>query len=238
MARQNFIKNFLKIMKIYSRKSIWRSAKTEDKPKNKLIKKAIKALAVLLELLAVSLIIYLIFAPVYPIVKYYFQNRLAPANGQVFASAAATIRLANEIIKQPPKNEYANRLVIAKIGVNAPIIKSLNADYALSRGIWLSAANSSPGENGNAVMSGHRFKYLPPNNLTLYLLDKLKKGDIISAYWNKKVFHYQVTESKIVEPTNLSILEQTKKPIITLYTCEPVFSQKNSLVVIAELMAN
>ncbi|MCK5459961.1 sortase [Candidatus Parcubacteria bacterium] len=132
--------------------------------------------------------------------------------------------------------EYNNRVIIAKIGVNAPIIDSSNEDWALSHGAWRIPGSSSPDKAGNTVITGHRFKYLPPSNLTFYLFHKLEIGDIILAVWEQKKYYYKINEIKIVSPRDLSILEKTEKPTLTLFTCDPIYSQKNRLVIIAELI--
>jgi sortase A len=106
----------------------------------------------------------------------------------------------------------------------------------LSQGAWRLPETSTPDLGSNTVISGHRYKYLPPNNLTFYLLDKLAAGDIINVVWKNKEYDYRVRESKIVPPTQISILDPTEEPILTLFTCDPIFSEKNRLVVTADLI--
>ena len=137
---------------------------------------------------------------------------------------------------QSEYNISTNRVIIAKIGVNAPIIDSASEDLALSRGAWRIPGSSTPDKAGNTVITGHRFKYLPPSNLTFYLFNKLKTGDIVSVIWQKKDYYYKIKEIKTVNPRDLSILEKTEKPTLTLFTCDPIYSQKNRLVIIAELI--
>jgi sortase A len=97
--------------------------------------------------------------------------------------------------------------------------------------------SSTPDQGGNTVITGHRFKYLPPNNLTFYLFDKLAAGDIISVIWHEQEYYYRIKETKIVDKTETSILNQTREPILTLFTCHPIYSEENRLVVIAEPVA-
>jgi len=81
-------------------------------------------------------------------------------------------------------------------------------------------------------MVGHRFQYTTGPN-TFYLLDKLSIGDEISVYWNKIKYRYSVSHISIVEPTQLEIEAATDYPILTLYTCTPLWTAKNRLVVVA-----
>jgi sortase A len=201
-------------------------------------KKLQKALAILLELLAVGLIIYLIALPLYPKIIYE-----AKMNNEQIKEEAKDIIKAEEAVRDfkssLPTSDFAvspNRLIIKKIGVNAPIVLTKNSEYGLSLGSWHVPESSTPDHGSNTVLTGHRFKYLPPNNLTFYNLDKLEAGDIISVIWQGKDYFYKVREQKIVSPEDLFILNDTKEPILTIYTCDPIYSQKNRLVVISELI--
>ena len=128
------------------------------------------------------------------------------------------------------------RLLIPSIGVDSPIIEGAD-DSALNRGSWLIPGTSTPDQGGNTVISGHRFKYLPPNNTTFYLLDKLQPGDDIQVQWNEKLYHYRVTNSRDVQPEQVEILDNTTDARLTLFTCTPILSTARRLVVTAELVS-
>ena len=89
---------------------------------------------------------------------------------------------------------------------------------------------------GNTVITGHRFKYLPPHNLTFYLFHKLEAGDIFSVIWNEQDYYYRIKEVKIVDKTEVSILDSTEEPTVTLFTCHPIYSTEQRLVVVGELI--
>jgi sortase A len=103
-------------------------------------------------------------------------------------------------------------------------------------GAWRVPESSTPDKGGNTVITGHRFKYLPPSNLTFYLLDKMETGDIISVVYKEKEYYYRVKEIKIVDKTELSILAPTKEPILTIFTCHPIYSTEKRLVVTGDLI--
>ncbi len=127
-----------------------------------------------------------------------------------------------------------NRLVIPKIGVNLPIMESQDSDASLWKGAWRIPNSSTPNSGGNTVLSAHRFRYRPPSNLTLYLLDKVERGDTMIVYWQGKEYDYQITETKIVPRENTDIAEPTLTDQLTVFTCHPLFSTKERLVVIGE----
>lgn len=223
-----------------------------------------KTLIFMLGFLSMSLIAYLVFLPFYPLIKYQFiraefensQNENIISAGQSHGKLPSLSGLktaAPEItqpdnqtnikavgVKAPAKAvaDSVNRLIIKKIGVSVPIVEAPEAKWqaALNKGAWRLPQSSTPDQGSNTVISGHRYKYLPPNNLTFYLLDKLTAGDIINVTWENKEYDYQVKESKIVPPTEISILRPTDRPTLTLFTCDPIWSTKNRLVVVAELI--
>ena len=197
----------------------------------------LKTLVLLLELLAYGLIIYLVALPFYPTVKY----EVIDKRGNNFAAQdeERVKEQTAEIMNRLPQAEYAvspNRLIITKIGVNAPIVESQSAKYGLSKGVWHLPESSTPDKGGNTVITGHRFKYLPPHNMTFYLFHKLEVGDLVSVIWHEKDYLYRIREIKIVDKTDLSILKPTSEPILTLFTCHPIYSTENRLVVIAGLI--
>jgi sortase A len=201
-------------------------------------KKLIRVFIVVFEGLSIGIFIYLITLPFYPSVIY----DLTQDNPQTAAAARdveAVKEQAAEIKNHLPETDYAvspNRLIITKIGVNAPIVEAKTADVGLSKGAWRMPDSSTPDKGGNMILTGHRFKYLPPNNLTFFLFDKLEPGDIAYVIWEGKDYLYRIRETKVVEPTDLSVLAESDKPILTMFTCTPIYSTRERLVVVADLI--
>ncbi len=200
--------------------------------------KILKYLIILLETVGFLILAYLLLFPFYPALVYKFSYS---ERGVVAEQESIEIikKETKEFRNDFPASEYSispNRLIISKIGVNAPIVESTSEQYGLSKGSWRVPESSTPDKGGNTVLTGHRFKYFPPNNLTFYLFDKLAIGDLVSIIWKDKDYLYKVKETKIVPATEVSIMNPSDKPIITMFTCDPIYSTKNRLVVIAELI--
>jgi len=221
-----------------------------------------KPVVLTLEVLAVFMIGYILLAPFEPLAVYdiFMKNSVEPAPDEAVAVPANTEKIGSNIIdianaagtankavpSVSPKTASVkqavdtvkrdNRLVIATIGVDAHISTNKNPRTGLNEGVWMDPSGSTPNKGGNTVIAGHRWKYLPPNNTTFYLLDKVKVGDEMSTTWNNKKYVYKVKEVKIVDPDDAGILSPTHNPTLTLYTCTPLFSMKHRLVVISELM--
>lgn len=210
--------------------------------KSKLIKASVKVL----ELLLLVLIIYLITLPFYPEIQY----RLSLNNQKNYKDIETIVKETNTWRAQLPSNSdktisisdekepilYPNGLIISKIGVNSPIIVTENESYGLSLGSLLIPSSSRPHLGGNTVITGHRFRYLPPNNLTLYLLHKLEIDDIFLVVWQNKDYYYRVKDIKIVEANDNSPNKESSEPILTIYTCHPIYSTAKRLVVVSELV--
>lgn len=198
----------------------------------------LKALVAILGLLIVGLLAYVLILPFYPEIEYNFWPGQKSASSDQAAVPQAAEPAKNTVAKLPVADlaERANSLIIPKIGVDIPIVDSSDSAWALNRGAWRMPETSTPEKGSNTAIAGHRFKYLPPNNLTFYLLDKLVAGDVLVVIWSGKEYQYQVVETKIVLPTEVSVLAPTEKSIITLITCDPIFSQRNRLIVTAGLI--
>jgi len=202
-----------------------------------------KALVAILGLLIVCLSVYIVALPFYPELKYRFfppqASQVVPDAEVVEAAQTSSLAAAPTSLpgdQKTNKERKGNYLLIPKIGVDIPIVDSDNSAWALNRGAWRMPETSTPDKGSNTAIAGHRFKYLPPSNLTFYLLDKLTEGDKFMIIWSGKLYNYQVIEKKIVPPEEVSVLDATEKSVITLITCDPVFTQKNRLIVVGELI--
>lgn len=151
---------------------------------------------------------------------------------------SAIVSLRGSEINNPSKISLFDKqsderiLKIDKIGVDGEIHEGDNRNL-LREGIWRLPWTSTPEEGGNTVIVAHRFlKTSGPE--TFYNLDKLSTGDIIKLFWNGRLYEYEVYESKVVPPTALEIEAESLDPILTLYTCTPLWTATDRLVVRAK----
>ena len=135
------------------------------------------------------------------------------------------------------------KIIIPKINVEIPAVYTEPAvdegavQRALEGGVLHYATSSNPGEVGNAVYFGHssnnilnRGKY----KFAFVLLNRLEPGDTFMLEKDSRRYIYKVTEKKIVEPNNLSVLDDHDKPTATLITCDPPGTSLKRLIVIGE----
>jgi len=137
----------------------------------------------------------------------------------------------------------ANRLIIPKIGVDAPVV--WDADPAtmltdLQRGVSHYRGTAHPnGQSGNVFLTGHSSNYVwdtSPYNRVFANLDKLVAGDLVAVTSETNEYVYRVTDQLVVRPNETSVLESTPTPILSLMTCTPVGTNLRRLVVRGELI--
>ena len=172
-----------------------------------------------------------------------FLNTIAENNGSTLPIIQPTDRGSSishpnqnsgEIGTDYERKSTKDRLAIPVAKINMPLFQSDNIDV-LFKGGWLFPGTSTPEKIGNTVIFGHRFRYLPPISNTFYHLDEVKIGDSFTITWENKTYNYRVSEVKIIEPTDLSVIQTTTDSRVTLITCAPLFSTKQRLVVIGQL---
>lgn len=84
-------------------------------------------------------------------------------------------------------------------------------------------------DHGRVAIAGHRTTYLQP----FWSLDELERGDLIRLETEFGRFDYRVTGSRVVLPSDVSVLKQTEEPTLVLTACTPRFSDSHRLVVFA-----
>src|SRR3954466_13847218 len=118
---------------------------------------------------------------------------------------------------------------------------SLGAHYAVVEGTDTASLRKGPGhypetnfpgEGGTVALAGHRTTYLAPFNQ----IDKLKRGDEIVLDMPYGKLTYEVEQTKIVDPTDLSVVDQVRgRERLVLSACPPLYSASQRIIVFARL---
>lgn len=126
--------------------------------------------------------------------------------------------------------EQALGIKIEAIGVNAPIV--LGDDWeALKRGVGQHIGSSDPGQTGNVVLTGHNDIY----GEVFRELDQLEPGDEVTIFTAHTAYTYVVTDTLIVNPTDVEVMNPTPNATLTLISCYPYRVDTQRIVVIGEL---
>ncbi len=125
--------------------------------------------------------------------------------------------------------------------IRVPSLDSLKDGWAVVEGVSLGDLKNGaghmpwtplPGQPGNSVISGHRTTYGQP----FHDLDQLKAGDRIEVETAAGLHVYAVRETHVVAPTAVWVTQPRSGAWLTLTTCNPKFSARERLVVVAELI--
>jgi sortase A len=139
----------------------------------------------------------------------------------------------------PPEGDAVARIGIPKIGIDKYVVEGVNVDD-LRKGPGHYPTTQMPGHEGNSAIAGHRTTYGAPFGD----LDQLEVGDDIRVVTVQGNFHYKVTEQKVVDPSEVSVLDPSLDPArpghqlatLTLTTCNPKYSAAQRLIVKAQLV--
>jgi sortase A len=141
-------------------------------------------------------------------------------------------------ITVPPEGDVVARIGIPKIGVDQYVVEGVNVDD-LRKGPGRYPSTQLPGHEGNSAIAGHRTTYGAPFGD----LDQVNPGDQIVVVTVQGRFKYKVTEQRVVDPSEISVLDPSPDPArpghdlatLTLTTCNPKYSAEQRLIIRAQL---
>lgn len=179
----------------------------------------------ILTVIVIGLGSYLLFAPFMPSIDFWVKKR-----GGFDAPSYAIKTEDKKVVADIPSD---NRLAIPSIGLDEHVFES-TAPNGINKGVYQRPKTSDPSLGGNTVFVGHRFSYFPNIPAPFYNLDKVKVDDEIVVVWKGVIYRYKVKEIKVVEPTDITVESPSKDSKLTIYTCTPLWSASQRLVIISE----
>lgn len=123
---------------------------------------------------------------------------------------------------------WPTRVVIDQVGIDLDLEGSLE-----NQGTWNISENGANfaintavpnGISGNTAIFGHDRPHLFRN------IHHLNPGDQVKVLTVDAEYTYKVTGSKVVQPTDISVMDQTEQPTLTLITCDGWLSQERYVV--------
>ena len=131
-----------------------------------------------------------------------------------------------------PANSALIKLSIPRIHLEDVVLEGTSSE-SLLLGPGHMTATVEPGDAGNAVIAGHRDTFFRH-------IHSLRYGDDIYVLRGGKPYHYVVRSRRVVEPTNLSVLNPTKDGELTLITCWPTHAigpAPQRLIIVARMLS-
>jgi len=147
---------------------------------------------------------------------------------------------SKKIVVDPKPISNESFLIIPKIAVKVPVTWNVPSEEtlpALEKGVAHFKGTALPGEVGNVFISGHSSYYWWNEGgykEIFALLGEMQVGDKITIDYRGTIYNYEITETKVVKPEDIEVLDQPNDHILSLMTCVPVGTNLNRLIVIAK----
>jgi LPXTG-site transpeptidase (sortase) family protein len=194
------------------------------------IRKPISTLAFVSVFLACGYLAWYNFSPYWPAVEYRLQHLFVASTPAVSDNSTPDPRV---------QTLGTNTLLIPGIDVEAKILQLKSIDQLYDNS-WILPWGSTPEKGGNTVIVAHRYlrrKQTSEEDIkTFYNLPTMKAGDLVYLNYKGKKYEYQVFETMEVGTKDVWIEDNTADPMLTLYTCTPLWTSDRRFVVRAKLL--
>lgn len=128
------------------------------------------------------------------------------------------------------------RLIIPSMNINDDVMNGTsNSSLKHGPGLYDVAQIPRPGYNVNTSLAGHRAGYGRYGNL-FKEIEELKENDRIYLVDKEYIYIYEYVDSKVVEPSDISVLYLQGFTCLTLTSCHPLGSNTQRIVVRAKLI--
>lgn len=114
-----------------------------------------------------------------------------------------------------PEGSLVGRVEIPDLHLSAVIFQG-TTNSVLGRGVGHLDGSALPGWPGNVVLAAHRDSFFRS-------LKNIRRGDRVSVNTPYGSRTYEVDSTTIVDPTQVSVLQPTAEPTLTLITCYPFY---------------
>ena len=139
-------------------------------------------------------------------------------------------RLAEIYLDQLKDGKAFGQLKIPSIGIDYTVIEGTGTGD-LQKGPGHYPTTGIPGQGRTIGIAGHRTTYGAPFNQ----IDGIDPGDEITIEMPYADFTYTVTGFKIVDPTEVQIVDDVGRERLVLTACHPLYSAAQRYAVFADL---
>jgi sortase A len=140
--------------------------------------------------------------------------------------------LARALRRSTKRGHAVGRIRIPRIGASFVIVDGTDT-ASLRKGPGVYDDAPFPGAPGTVAIAGHRTTYLAP----FRHIDKLRPGNEISLEMPYGRFVYRVQQTRIVDPSEVSVVRRVAYDRLVLSACHPLYSAAKRIVVFARFVA-
>jgi sortase A len=107
------------------------------------------------------------------------------------------------------------RIAIKRLSLSAVIFEGTDK-ATLRKAVGHITSTALPGQPGNVGIAGHRDTFFRP-------LRNIQTYDVITLTTFSGEFRYRVVSTRVVPPTEVSVLDPDETEVLTLVTCYPFY---------------
>jgi sortase A len=137
---------------------------------------------------------------------------------------------ARALQRRLDEGDAMGRILMPSIGVSEVFVEGTGAGD-LRKGPGHYPGTPLPGEHGTVAIAGHRTTYGAP----FRNVDELERNDRIELRMPYGRFTYRVERTRIVPPTETSVIDRVDHDRLVLSACHPLYSAAKRIIVFARL---
>jgi sortase A len=107
------------------------------------------------------------------------------------------------------------RLEISRLGLSVMVMEGTDTT-TLRRAVGHITATGLPGQPGNVGIAGHRDSFFRP-------LKHVLQRDVITFTTLSGEYRYRVVSTRVVSPSDVTVLDPSGTEVLTLVTCYPFY---------------
>ncbi|HEX2128595.1 MAG TPA: class E sortase [Solirubrobacterales bacterium] len=139
-------------------------------------------------------------------------------------------RLADRFEDEVRRGEGIGRIEIPQIDLDMVFVEGTDT-ASLQKGPGHYPSTAFPAQGRTVAIAGHRTTYLAPFND----IDDIQDGDEITLEMPYGTFTYTVQKSKVVEPSDVWVIEDRGYERLVLSACHPKYSAAQRYIIFAKL---
>ncbi len=140
--------------------------------------------------------------------------------------------LARSLRRDAKRSAAVGRIRIPRIGLNSVVVNGTDA-ASLRKGPAIYDGKPFAGAPGTVAIAGHRTTYGAP----FRRIDELRPGNQIVVEMPYGRFVYRVQSTRIVPPTEVSVVRRVSYDRLVLSACHPLYSAAKRIIIFARFVA-
>ena len=147
-------------------------------------------------------------------VGWYAGVRAAALHDQRLLSRELEItRAPAAIVPTLAPQSLIGRIELSRVNLSAVAREGVD-ERTLDLAVGHVPGTAFPGDASNAAFAAHRDTFFRP-------LRRVNTGDVIRVTTPRGTYRYLVTSTRVVSPDDVTVLDPTSEPTLTLVTCYP-----------------